>query len=120
MHLINGGQPQPTPSALELVSYRVLGKSYSKWRAIITEATGESDTLFKIALFQAHNIRIDNPDADPMLYIVQDTNQMRILAEEGVINPTMLQILLSTKIVSLTEQGAKDRMNAWLEAQKVT
>lgn len=118
MNLINNGQPQPDPRALELVKYRVLGKPYSKWRAIITEATGESDTLFKIALYQAHNIRIDGAE-DPMVYIIQDTNQMRELAEVGVHNPTLLQLFLSTKIVSLSEEDALARMAAWLESQKV-
>lgn len=104
---------------LELVKFRILGKSYSKWRAIITEATGESDTLFKLGLYQAHNIRIDDPLADPMVYIVQDTAQMRELAEQGVGNPTLCQLLMSTKIIDLSEQGAIDRMNDWLESNRV-
>jgi hypothetical protein len=120
MHILNNGEKTPDPNALEMVKFRVLGKPYSKWRAIITEATGESDTMFKVALYQAHNIRIDNPDSDPILYIIQDTNQMRELSEQGVLNPTTLQLLLSTKIVSLSEQDAIDRMNAWLEKQKAS
>lgn len=116
--ILNGGAPSEDNSLkLELVKYRVIGKKYSKWRAIITEATGESDTLFKIALYQAHNIRIEATD-DPMVYIIDDTNQRRELREQGVLNPTMLQLLLSTKIISLSEQDALDRMSAWLEAQK--
>jgi hypothetical protein len=118
MKLINGGEKQPDPHALEFIKYRVIGKPYSKWRAIITEATGESDTLFRMGLYQAHNIRIEGT-GDPMLYIIQDTNQMRELAEQGIHNPTSLQLLLSTKIISLSEQDAIDRMVKWVEAQKV-
>lgn len=118
MHILNDGEQSGAPK-LELVKFRILGKPYSKWRAIITEATGESDTLFRMGLFQAHNIRIDG-QGDPMLYIIQDTAQMRQLAEEGVHNPTILQLLLSTRIIDLTEQGAKDRMEKWLEDHKAT
>lgn len=116
--LINNGERQPYPNALEFVRYRVLGKPYSAWRAIMSEATGESDTLFKIALWQGHGVRIPEKE-DPMVYIIQDTAQMRELTESGVTNPTSLQIFLSTKIASLTEQGALDRMAAWLESHKV-
>lgn len=118
MVLINNGE-QSGPSKIELVRFRILGKKYSAWRAIITEATGESDTLFKLGLYQAHNIRIDDPLADPMVYIVQDTAQMRELAEQGVGNPTLCQLLMSTKIIDLSEQGAIDRMNKWLDDNRV-
>lgn len=118
MHLINNGEKQPDPNALELIKYRVIGKPYSKWRAIISEATGgQSDTLFRQGLNIAHKIFIDD-SSDPMLFVIQDTNQMRELLEQGVGNPTLCQILLSTKIIDTTEQGALDRMAAWLEAQK--
>lgn len=115
--LINNGQPQPDPHALELISYRVLGKKYSQWRSIITEATGESDTLFRLTLLK-FGIKIET-DLDPFLYIIQDTGQMREFREEGILNPTFLQLLLSSKIVSLSEQDALDQMAAWLEANRV-
>lgn len=116
-HILNNGE-ESGPIKLELVKFRILGKPYSKWRAIITEATGESDTLFRMALLK-FGIKVET-DLDPTIYIVQDTNQMRQLAEEGIGNPTMLQLLLSTKWVSLSEQDAIDMMNAWLEAHKAT
>ncbi len=117
MNLSSEGNP-PDP-VLEVIKYRVLGKPYSAWKAIIAEAAGDPDADFKEALFNSNNIRIDDPDADPLLYIIEDTNQHRILRERGVPNPTMLQLLLSTRIISLSEQDAIERMNAWLESQRI-
>lgn len=107
MHLLNNGE---NALALELVRYRILGKPYSKWRAIIA---GESDTNFLICLRQQWNIHVDKK-ADPMLYITQDTQQMRLLSESGVPNPTTLQILMTAKIISLSEEDAKEQFEKLL------
>lgn len=104
------------PLALELVRFRVLGKPYSKWRAIIAE-TGESDTAFLICLKRQWNITI-NKAVDPMLFITQDTQQMRLLKESGVDNPTLLQILLTAKVIALSEEDAKDKFEKLLREQE--
>lgn len=98
--------------ALELVKVRILGKPYSKWRAILAE-TGESDTKFLMFLAK-FGIAINKAD-DPMLYCAQDTQQMRLLLEDGVLNPTLCQIAMTSKAWSLTEQGCKD---AWTTAMQ--
>lgn len=113
MHLLNNGFEQPkNPLALELIRYRILGKPYSSWRALIA-STGNSDTDFLICIKELFGIVIDKK-ADPMLYITQDTQQMRLLKESGAENPSMLQILLTSKVMSLTEEGAKERMEELL------
>ncbi len=109
LHILNGGiaqQPDDDRLKLEVVRHRVLGKPYSKWRAIIAE-TGNSDTDFLICLKRLFGITIDKT-ADPMLYITQDTQQMRQLEEQGVANPTLLQILLTTRAIALDEQAASE------------
>lgn len=117
--ILNNGDKTPNPHALELISYRVLGKRYSQWLAIMAEATGgQGDSLFKQGLFEGHNIRVEATE-DPMLYITQDTGQMRELLQEGVVNPTMLQLLLSTKCISLSAQGAMDDMTRLMEGLRV-
>lgn len=98
--------------ALELVRYRVLGKTYSKWRAIIEEL-GESDTNFLRALRDVHGIFIDKKD-DPMLYVIQDTQQMRLFQQDGV-SPTLLQILLTSKVIALSEQEVLDKIEKVLK-----
>lgn len=103
---------QSDPLALELVRFRILGKSYSKWRAIIAE-TGESDTAFLICLKRQWKIQIDKK-LDPVLFITQDTQQMRLLKESGIENPTMLQILLTAKVISLSEEDAKEQFEKLL------
>ena len=107
--LLNGGQKSDTHLALELVRHRVIGKTYEKWKAIIAE-TGSSDTMFLVGLRKLHGIAI-NPikDGEAMLFVVQDTQQMRALEESGCKNPTLLQILLTTRVISLTEKDATDR-----------
>lgn len=112
MYLLNNGFEQPkNPLALELIRYRILGKPYSSWRALIA-STGNSDTDFLICIKELFGIVIDKK-ADPMLYITQDTQQMRLLKESGA-NPSMLQILLTSKVMSLTEEGAKELMEELL------
>lgn len=96
-----------TGQPLEIVKYRVLGKPYSKWRAIIAEM-GESDTKFLMGLNQLHGIVIKKAE-DPMLYVIQDTAQMAEFASAGVISPTLLQILLTSRSIALSEQGAIER-----------
>lgn len=96
--------------ALELVQFRILGKSYSKWRAILAE-TGESDTKFLMFLAD-FGIAINKVE-DPMLYCSQDTQQMRLLAEDGVPNPTLYQVVMTSKAFSLTEDGCAE---VWLTA----
>lgn len=98
--------------ALELVRYRVLEKSYSKWRAIIAEL-GESDTAFLIALREVHGIAFDKA-ADPMLYVTQDTQQMKGFTDGGL-NPTMLQILLTARVIALSEEEAKAKFERKLK-----
>lgn len=103
--------------ALELVRYRVLGKPYSKWRAIVAEL-GESDTAFLIALREVHGIGIAKAD-DPMLYVIQDTQQMREF-KDGGLNPTMLQLLLTSRVIALSEEDAKAKFEKLLKEDQVT
>ena len=103
---------------MEVIKFRILGKPYSKWREIFAE-TGGNDTLFKVALMQGYGIRIDT-DLDPMLYIVEDSAQHRELREIGVASPTFAQLLTSTKVISLSEEDAIEKMNAWIESRKVS
>lgn len=102
--------------ALELVKWRILGKPYDKWRAIIAEM-GDSDTNFLRALREVHNIFIDKAE-NPMLYVVQDTQQMRLFTETGV-SPTMLQILLTSKVIALSEQEATERFEKLMKENQV-
>ncbi len=76
--------------------------------------TGESDTWFLIGLSTLHGIAI-NKDADPMLYCTQDTLQMALFAEEGVLNPTLLQIAFTAKVWALSEEDAHAKMQALLK-----
>jgi len=103
--------------ALELVRYRVWTKPYSAWRAILAE-TGASDTDFLIALRKLHGIEIDKK-ADPILFVVQDTQQMRILLDEGVPSPTMMQILLTSKSMALTHEEAVEGWMNKMQGSKV-
>lgn len=115
MHILNQGETSGAQK-LELISYRILGKPYSKWRAILAE-TGESDTAFLIGLKELHGIQFDFK-TDPMLYISQDTQQMRCFEENGVANPTLMQLLLTAKAFSFSEGGCKDRIEQILKTMQ--
>lgn len=115
MYILNEGQPAQSRLALEVVRYRVLSKPYSAWRAILAEI-GQSDTDFLIALRELHGIKIDKK-TDPQLFLTQDTQQMRILAEEGIERPTMLQILLTAKVFALSEEDCKAKMEKLLRGE---
>lgn len=109
------GETAPQPFGLQLVRFRILGKPYSSWRSIMAE-TGESDTMFLMGLQALHGIAIDKT-ADPMLFCSQDTHQMQELAESGVENPTMLQIMLTSKAYALSEEDCKTRIEAILRGE---
>lgn len=95
--------------ALEMIKFRVLGKPYSKWRAILAELGG-SDTSFLVWLREEFGILIDKR-TDPMLFCTQDTQQMKLLLNDGIPSPTMLQIMLTSRSWSDSEEGAKTK---WL------
>lgn len=99
--------------ALELVKYRILGKPYSSWRAILAEL-GCSDTDFLIFLRKVHNVFIDKK-ADEMLFLTQDTQQMRLLLEDGVSSPTMLQIAMTSRAWAKSEEEATEK---WMAVMK--
>lgn len=93
--------------ALELVKYRTIGKPYSSWRAILAEL-GCSDTEFLIFLRKTHNLFVDKK-ADELLFLTQDTQQMRLLLEDGVPSPTMLQIAMTAKVWAKSAEEAAEK-----------
>lgn len=100
---------------LELVKFRTIGKPYSSWRAILAEL-GCSDTDFLIFLRKTHDLFIDKKQ-DEMLFLVQDTQQMRLLLEDGVPSPTMLQIAMTSRAWAKSAAEAEEK---WMAAMKDT
>lgn len=99
--------------ALKMVNYRVLQKPYSQVRAICAEL-GTSDTQLLRGLREVHQLEFDTLHDDPMLYIVQDTAQMLEFSKAKV-NPTFLQLILTSKSIGLQEQQAVDH---WFEVMR--
>ncbi len=105
--------------ALELIRYRIHQRRYSQWRAIFAEM-GESDTNFLKGLKETHGLKIDKAE-DPILYVTEDTQQLRTLKHEAALmgslnfQPTMLQILLTSRVIALSEEEAKARFEKYLE-----
>lgn len=112
----NSPQKSMSDLALELVKFRVLGKPYSSWRAILAE-TGESDTKFLVWLRNEFDLIIDKKE-DPMLYCSQDTQQMRLLAEDGVPNPTLCQVAMTSKSWAFSEEACQSTWRAAMDKQQ--
>lgn len=104
--------------ALELVKFRTLGKPYSKWRAIMAELGG-SDTPLLIFLRDEFGILIDKRE-DPMLFCINDTQQMKLLLNDGIPSPTILQLMLTSKSWALTEEAAIAKWKAVMQPENVT
>lgn len=103
-----------TGQAFDLVKFRIHKRQYSQLRAIISEL-GESDTMLLRALASLHDIHINTFTDDPELYFTEDTHQLGLLREQAVPSPTMLQLALTSKSFSTTEEGAKER---WYKAME--
>lgn len=105
--------------ALELIRYRIHQRRYSAWRAIFAEM-GESDTNFLKGLKETHGLNIDKKD-DPILYVTEDTQQLRTMQDDAarmgntLFKPTMLQILLTSRVIAMSEEDAKARFEKYLE-----
>lgn len=93
------------PRALEMVRYNVHSKRYSQIRAIIAEASGESDTGLRTALKKGHGLEWDFKE-DPEIFWTEDSQQKAWLTEQGIGSPTNLQIILSSRVFAFTRDEA--------------
>ena len=102
---------------LHRTGYRIIKKLYSQVRAIMAEHHPDPDALKK-ALAVGHGIDIDQiPGGDPMLYIVADEQAAKKMADFKIPNPTLLQIIGTSRVIALTEQDAIERFEKMMQAE---
>jgi hypothetical protein len=103
---------------LHRTGYRIIKKLYSQTRAIMAEHHPDPNALKK-ALAAGHDIDIDQvPGGDPMLYIVADQQAAQKMADFKIPNPTLLQIIGTSRVIALTEQDAIDRFEKLMQAEE--
>lgn len=100
----------PDPTGPVLLGFKVVKKQFSAVRAIFAEL-GQSSTALLKALKIGHGIEIDPVEKDPYLYFVISQEQAEGFARAGY-EPTMLQLLGTSEVISLTEQAAIDKFRA--------
>jgi hypothetical protein len=99
--------------AFDLVRYRVHRRRWSAISRILSE-TGASDTEMKMGLAKLHGIAIGQAD-DPQLFFTEDTQQRQEFANDGVANPTLCQLILTSRMFDTDEDRCKARFEAMLK-----
>lgn len=102
--------------AFDLVRYRIHKRRWSSISAILAES-GMSDTEMKLGLKTLHNIEWDFKD-DPWLFFSEDTQQRKEFAGNGVTNPTLCQLLLTSRAFGLTEHDCRARFLSLLRGDE--
>lgn len=101
---------------LDFVGYRVICKPWSAVKAIMSEFHQDSE-LLRAALKIGHGIDIDEsiPGSDPMIYFVVDQQQKEKLSEYHIDNPTMLQLLGTSRCFGLTKEDAEEKFRKLMQ-----
>lgn len=100
--------------AFDLVRYRVHKRRWSSISAILAE-TGASATETKIGLQKLHGLHFNSQKDDPFIFFTEDTQQRAQFRSDGVLNPTLLQILLTSRVFDLDEDRCKERFEKMLK-----
>lgn len=97
------------PIALKTTRYRILSLEYRRVAAILAEFE-ESEQVLRDALRIGHQIEItDEIAAAVVLHVVIDEQQMDKLREYRIPNPTLLQLIGTSRVISTSEKDAAAR-----------
>lgn len=104
------------PLALQFTGYRIHRRTYAEARDIMAEFD-MSERLLCDALRIGHNIDIDpeKPALNLNLYIVEDQQQREKLAQYHIPNPTLCQLIGSSRVISTTKADAIARFEALMK-----
>lgn len=100
----------PEPTGPVLLGFKVVAKPFSNVRAIFAEL-GQSSTKLMLALKIGHGIEFDPIEEDPTLYFVVSQEQSDGFAKAGY-EPTLLQLLGTSEVISLSEEAAIAKFRA--------
>lgn len=103
---------------LDFVGYRIICKPWSSVRAIMAEFHPNPDIL-RQALQVGHGITIDEsiPGHDPMLFFIFDSEIAEKLADFRIPNPTMMQIMGTSRVIALTKEDAVAKFEALMRGE---
>lgn len=106
------------PLALKTTRYRILSLEYRRVAAILAEFE-ESEQVLRDALRVGHQIEIDDATAPAaVLHFIIDEDMQRKMKEYKIDNPTILQLLGTSRCVGLSEKDAAARFEALLKGEK--
>ena len=105
------------PRALEMVRYNVHSKRYSQIRAIIAEASGESDTGLRTALKKGHGLEWDFKE-DPEIFWTEDSQQKAWLTEP--VSYTHLDVYKRQFTTSRLRNEAKSSVSSTTDTEPET
>lgn len=97
-----------SPLAFDLIKWRIRSMPYSRMRAIMAEL-GESDTQLLIGLSRLHDMHFNSLTEDREIFFTEDSAQIDGWHKGGVMAPTMLQMLLTSRIFALDRHTCQDR-----------
>ena len=100
--------------ALTLTRYRVIKLPWSAVKGIMAEFD-QSEQLLRDALRTGHQLEIDDTDGkDPDLFFIVDSQQKEKLAEYRIPNPTLLQVIGTSRVIATSENDARKRFEQLL------
>lgn len=98
---------------IDFVHYRIVSRSYSSVAAIMAEFEADPDILPQ-ALLIGHGIKIDR-GRDPTLYIVLDSEMMQKMKDNRIDNPTLMQMIGTSRVIRLTKEKAAEDFEAMMK-----
>lgn len=103
------------PLALKTTRYRILSLEYRRVAAILAEFE-ESEQVLRDALRIGHQIEITDEIAGAVvLHVVIDEQQTDKLREYRIPNPTLLQLIGTSRVISTSEKDAAARFEALMK-----
>lgn len=97
--------------------FKIISRPFAMLAAIFAEYD-PSENRLRDALRQGHGIILDeNPEAENRIYFVIDSEMADKLKEYRIPNPTLLQLLGTSRCIASSEQEAKEKFRAMLNAE---
>lgn len=102
---------------LKFTGYSIFPISYLRIRDIMAEFDG-SERLLRDALWAGYQVEINDAIAKvAILHVVVDEEMAEKLHAHGITNPTMCQLIGTSRCIALSENDAKMRFEAMMRSQ---
>lgn len=107
--------------ALDFVGYSILSRPWSSIRAIMAEFCVNPEVL-KAALRTGHGVDVQ-PDIDnglnPIIFFEVDSDMRERLRERRIDNPTMLQLIGTSRVFARTAEECSEKFEALMRGDEL-